>query len=140
VKFQIQISAGQITLIAILAIGVMARCSSGNLSQTHHDTARQKVVSHLGSEFGTDYNRSGTYALLTENRDFIEESARNTHYVVMRLADSVIVNEGSFLRGYVKWIDDNTLEKLNLPGKVQPDQDLSPYKKIISIDQPLPRL
>lgn len=60
--------------------------------------------------------------------------------MVLRLADSVLVQNGSYLRGYVKWINDSTLEMLSLPGKVKQDQDLNVFRKIIQVSEPSPKL
>jgi hypothetical protein len=54
-------------------------------------------------------------------------------YVVIRLYDNVVVLSGRITRGYIKWSTPMTLEKYSLPGKVQPDTDLSRYKTQLKI-------
>jgi hypothetical protein len=49
------------------------------------------------------------------------------------------LSDFSYHRGYVKWVDEKSIEKMNAPGKVQYDDDLSAYKEIIQIDHPLPK-
>jgi hypothetical protein len=64
----------------------------------------------------------------------IEQSGTHpTTFRVIRLADSTVLYRGDFMRGYVRWVDDSTPEKLNTPQKLKEDADLSAYKSRIKV-------
>ena len=86
----------------------------------------------------TSYNSDRSLALIVTRPDMADVSLQPTQFYVMRVRDSVVLNRGSFLRGYVKWINDSTLEKLSVPGKLREDADLDRYRSTIVIPaQPL---
>ncbi|MDH4090960.1 MAG: hypothetical protein OEV74_10545 [Cyclobacteriaceae bacterium] len=136
-KYYARISYRLIITLSVFGPFTLTTCGSSNFAQAPHSSIKQQIQSQVGENFVTKYNASGSYALITP-KQAPENIETNMHFLVLRLADSAVVKDGSYLRGYVKWVDDETLEKLSLPGKVKQDQDLSVFKSIIHVSQPSP--
>jgi hypothetical protein len=129
----------EITLGLVVAVTFfLVQCQPKNLSRPTTSSKTTEALSRLGNGYRTSFNSSHTYVILTEKED-VATIGKNIYFVVMWIADSVVVYEGSYHRGYVKWVDEKSIEKMNAPGKVQYDDDLSAYKEIIQIDHPLPK-
>lgn len=121
-------------LLLVAVVWTVSNCKTrAGTTQVAGDT-ELRIAQKFKNNYTTVNNSSGTHVLLTEP---IEAAAIETHnipFMVMRLADSVIVHEGSYFRGYVKWVNDSTIEKLNIPGKMKPDQDLSSFTTRLKIN------
>ena len=127
--------------MGLLIVFILATCkSSATKKETSESSIQDLVKSTLGDNVTTDLNASKTYSLIQQLQEPKDIGGKSVHFIVIRLSDTTIVLEGSFMRGYVKWTNDNTLEKFSVPGKVKPDQDMSVYKKLIKVDQSLPKL
>lgn len=113
--------------------------SSATKKEISGTSVQQQIKKELGDDVLTDYNTSKSYALIQQIQ-IPEKIGSSIRFVVIRLSDTVVVHKGTYTRGYVKWIDDNTLEKLSLPGKVKADQDVDALRKMIKIDQAVPKL
>jgi hypothetical protein len=68
-----------------------------------------QVKSILGSTYTVSFNDSKKFALYQQARvnDHVNRSFK---YVVLRISDNKIVKQGSFRNGYVKWINDTSIE------------------------------
>lgn len=120
---------------------MMTNCQSGKTKRNISEgSAQTQIQTQLGKDFTTEFNASKSYALLRQVQDSKKIGTQNVHFIILRLRDTVVVHVDSYRSGYVKWISDNAVEKLSLPGKVKPDQDMSVYKKIIRVDQSIPKL
>jgi len=134
-------TAHVIVTLSLSLLIMLANCkTSGAKKQISEGSIQKQIQLRLGDDVITEYNPSKSYALLRQLQDPKKIGTKSIHFMVIRLGDSVVVHEDSYLYGYVKWVDDSTLEKLSLPGKVKPDKDVSAYKKLIRIDQPTPKL
>ena len=80
-----------------------------------------------------EYNSSGTMALEVTAPPVEQSGAQLSSFRVLRVADSTVLYRGDFMRGYVKWIDDSTLERFSTPQKLREDADLSAYKTHIKV-------
>jgi hypothetical protein len=130
-----------VTTQCLFMLIMMTHCKSGNTKKQLSDSSiRAQIQAQLGQDVRTEFNASKSYALIQQIPDPKKIGAKSIHFVVLRLRDSVVVYEDSYLHGYVKWIDDNALEKLSFPGKLKPDQDMDVYKKVIRVDQSMPKL
>lgn len=128
-----------VSTLGLCMLMLLTNCKSSHTKKEISDGSIQ-IKTQLGEDVTTAYNASKSYALLQQIQDPKNIGSKKIHFIVMRVRDSVVVHEGSYMHGYVKWVDDNSLEKLSLPGKVKQDQDMSVYKKIIRIDQATPKL
>ena len=124
------------TRVALLLLFLLPS-SQCRTTKTEGDTLEKTVKSKLGKEFSEEYNQSRTFILYKqeENPEKIGEPLK---YLVVRVSDTTIVQEGYFTRGYVKWIDNKTIEVLNLPGKVEQDEYMDKFKKQIVVDETSP--
>jgi hypothetical protein len=97
-----------------------------------------KIVSENFGDTPTEQelNPDKTHLLVVQEKTATTEGL-NTLFIVIRLSDNTIILKDRISRGYVRWLDNHNLEKLNIPGKVQPDADLARYKTIVSIDHPV---
>lgn len=90
------------------------------------------VEKKLGPNFTKEFNPSGNFVLYTQRASALKEKIA-LKYLVLDIQKNTIIYENSFFPGYVKWYSDTSLEILNVPGIIQADEDLSMYKKIVSI-------
>lgn len=91
-------------LIAVAVLG----CSSTTLpSQQSLDAVAKST---LGSNYTTTYNESKQYALCQQKSSNNDHALRSFKFIVVKLADNTITEQGSFKNGYAKWIDDKSIE------------------------------
>jgi hypothetical protein len=86
---------------------VLVACGSATrASQKDLDGLAQ---SRLGSHYTITYNASKAYAICeqTPSGDHIN---RKFKFIVVETSSNTIVKEGSFRNGYVKWIDEHSIE------------------------------
>ncbi|MCK6618401.1 MAG: hypothetical protein L6Q51_12240 [Cyclobacteriaceae bacterium] len=77
------------------------------------------------------YNDSKDIALcIAENA---EPATGRKDYLVVETASRKILTRGSFLPGYIKWLNNNELEVFDSPGIVRDSEPENSYKKIISV-------
>ena len=112
------------------AVG-LASCSHQTLD-THgagtNSTIEEIAQAELGKDFSIEYNGSGSYALCHQ-----KETSGVNKYILVLLADKKITHRGQFRPGYIKWIDNNSIEVLDAPGMLRKDQELSDFKKTITV-------
>jgi hypothetical protein len=98
-------STNFVAFMLLLAIFVFG-CASAQGTQK---TTDEKIKSLLGSAYSVNYNETKKFALYQQSRvnDHVNRSFK---YVVVRLSDNKILNQGSFRKGYVKWIDATKIE------------------------------
>ncbi len=54
-------------------------------------------------------------------------------YVIIR-RDLSVIKKGSYRSGYIHWIDNATIEYLDMPGTVREGEDLAQFRKKIIIE------
>jgi hypothetical protein len=120
------------TLRFFLFVMLFVYCASPQ-SRSPEKQREKLVKATLGSEFTAEYNRSRTFVLYKQKQDpaHIGESLK---YLVLKDDSNEVVQEG-----YVKWVDDTTIEVLNLPGKLESPDDVEKYKKQVIIDGSSPK-
>ena len=98
----------------------MLACKSQSV-QNNNSIESPEVVAkrELGNDFRTDLNESKTYALC-------QQTIANDHansivkFVVIQVSDNTIVKRGSFQSGYLKWINNESIE-IASADKFSPD-------------------
>lgn len=113
-------------VITILVITVIISCRSSN----PHGNSIEQFTSLRMRSAEIDYNQSKDIALCYEKET---NTAGLKKFEVIRVKDNLIIEEGSFRPGYIKWINNYEIELLDLPGALKENQDLNQFKKIISI-------
>jgi len=88
----------------------------------------KKIESELGSHTEKLFNSSKTYLLAYRLKEATEDF---TIYAVFEVSSGALVKKGSYVPGYIQWIDDTSLELLNAPGIVPKGKSLTDYKSII---------
>ena len=78
----------------------------------------------LGSKYIVEYNASKSYALCQQKETFDLNK-----YILIKVMDRKATLQGQFRPGYIKWVDNDTLEILDAPGIIKKDQSLSDFKK-----------
>ncbi len=115
----------------IILLLIIVACKS---SQTSNGTLPDlsEVKAYLGESFETFSNNSETYALYTVTTDNKTVHPR-VKYVVFDLRESKIIEQGLIRQGYIKWIDDSSIELMNLPGVIKDGQSQEDFIKTIKL-------
>ena len=109
-------------LLLVVAIG----CRTAAVPVTEEvDVARR----YLGGELDTFPNRTGTYILCVQRA----VPGQSTKFVVIERASRSVVEEGTYLPGYVEWKGNDTIEVLSVPGTLKKGEDLSRYIRTIRL-------
>lgn len=90
----------------LFAMALFIGCASRGATK---QSLEAKIKSKLGTGYTVSYNEPKTYALYQQSR-VNDHANRSFKYLVVNLSDSKIISEGSFRNGYVKWIDNNSIE------------------------------
>jgi len=107
---------------------ILVACSS---AQPFTD-ALAMAEKELGKEIDAFPSQTGQYVL------YIQRSSAATPHAALRFlviekATAKIAERQSFMPGYVKWVGEDSVEVLNMPGILKEGEDLSKYKKVIRI-------
>lgn len=89
------------------------------------DVARR----YLGGDLDSYPNRTGSHILFVQRA----VPGQRTKFVVIDRVSHQVVEEGSFIPGYVEWKSPDTLEVLSVPGTLKKGDDLSKYVKTIRL-------
>jgi hypothetical protein len=121
-----------LSLVIWISLLMITGCrSQNNISASSLDSL---VIKNVGPSAIGEYNLSRTYILYKESGDSASYGGPPLKYAVFRIKDNEIVLNGKFSRGYVKWTGDLIIEVVNIPEKVNLDQDLAVYKRQIYIE------
>lgn len=120
--------------VITLLISTVFMLSSGCQAERHQ--AKTKIISiadhNLGKSNMIEYNSSKTFALCIQTTTD-SHVARKYKFIVIKVSDGTIVYRGSFSLGYVKWLNDNSLEILNSDDVLSGDMSKEAIR-IIKID------
>ena len=114
-------------LIAFMMLGAV-QCKTPALSQT---TVNELVSNNIGSSYSTNYNELKTLGLYYQNLPPRKNGTQHVKFIVVDLSSHVILQEGSYLNGHVKWRDNTSLEVLDMPGISKKGQSTGDFKKVI---------
>jgi len=84
----------------------------------------------LGKDFISFFNQSKTHILYLQKN---ENPSRVTKGLVFDTQTKKVVQSLTFLPGYAKWIDDNTIEVFDAPEVVRDNDDASNHVKQIRV-------
>jgi hypothetical protein len=99
-------TTAKLVLSCVLFLAVAA-CSSA--AQTAQADLSSIVKAKLGSHYTSHNNQSNSYALYQQspNGDHMNRAFK---FIVVNISEKKVVREGSFKNGYVKWVDDKSIE------------------------------
>ena len=97
-------------LILFVLIALCGCKVPGNTSQSLNESFEDVVKLKLGPDYLVQNNSDNRFALCQQKRSDNDHMRRIFKYVVVQLKDNKIVREGSFVMGYVKWIDTKQIE------------------------------
>ncbi|MEP2023342.1 MAG: hypothetical protein ABJH98_18980 [Reichenbachiella sp.] len=98
---------------------IILSCLTSNpkkIASNQVDNLSTKLIEIVGEDFQTSENEEGSYVLAWKETG--EKNAKTIKFAVYKLDNKEIVYQGSALNGYVKWIDNSTIEKRSMPGIV----------------------
>jgi len=120
-------------LIGFVSVAtLMCGCKTTVQKQQHPEDAKTIAISKLGSSIESFKSPDGLYELFVQ-QPTDSPMKQPLKFLVIQINTNKVVMEKSFMAGYVKWIDDTTLELLDMPGIIRGDEDLTDYKKIIEV-------
>ena len=109
-------------------------CQSANKNNTPTDidTLAYEVLGKAPTS--SDQNETRAFTI------YRVESDNNTnypriHYLIVNNETAEPVKEGHITMGYIKWVSDNTIEILDLPGAIPSGKTVEDYKVKINLNQ-----
>jgi hypothetical protein len=106
-----KLDSSLLTRIVLFVFIILSACKNTGNKTAHSDNSLDVVVEpRLGADYLTEFNVDRRYALCQEKRSENDHARRIFKYVVVRINDKKILNEGTFVMGYVKWIDSAQIE------------------------------
>jgi hypothetical protein len=100
-----------LTHIVLFVFIILGACkNTGNRTAQSNVVLDAVVEPRLGPDYLTEFNVDRRYVLCQQKRSENDHARRLFKYVVVRVNDRKILNEGAFVMGYVKWIDSAHIE------------------------------
>jgi len=93
---------------------VIVSCKSVSVTN-QHKTLESAVAEKLGEGAIVQKNKDTTFALCTKENS----STLSVSYIIIKLSDITIVEEGNSTRASFSWIDTYTIEIKEIPGMVK---------------------
>lgn len=112
-------------VLIVLSFFLSAECAP-RVGQGGKSLNEEKSDESLNT-INKDFNTTKTHYLETTSIDSIK------NYRVVELQSGKVILEGKFVPGYIKWINDNTLELLSLPNNIPKEKNITDYIQIIKI-------
>jgi hypothetical protein len=113
-----------ILLISVLALACkpVSNVASCSIKETVEKTLVTPII---------EFNFNKDFALCFESGP--NRINGQISYIILISANCSIIEKGTFRPGYIKWISNSKIEMLDLPGALDGDNDLTKFKKTISI-------
>lgn len=116
--------------MVLLLIGLLIlACKPVSVSQSQ---AEKIVQEKLGADLIVELNSIGDYALYKQ-RDTQQQNIQILKFLVIEVKSGKIVLEKSYSPGYVSWASVYTIEWLDKPGMIKPEEQLSDYVKQLDV-------
>ncbi len=103
-------------------------CKSATVSQSQTEKIAQEK---LGTDLVVESNSSGDYILYMQANSQTQVQA--LRFIVIEVKSEKVVVEKSYLPGYVKWASEYSIEWLDRPGMIKPEEQLSDYVKRLDV-------
>jgi hypothetical protein len=113
------------------AIIYTAACNPTKVIQKHDVDS---IIQHQfnGDSTISEFNSDRRFLLVREAETAIK-AGMPIRFIVIRTNDGAILMNDRYQRGYIRWINSDSLEKLSMPGKQQADTNKDRYKTILRI-------
>lgn len=108
-------------------------CKSVNVYNEQKSQTIEEIAATYLTNPHIELNSTRDFALCYESKS--SDVAAITKYIIIRTADKKIILNGSYRRGYIKWINATEVELLDAPFIFVPDDELDSYKRFIPIIQ-----
>jgi len=108
-----------LTISLLLVSITLSGCGASKQSNNQNADLQAFVDNVLGKENIIEFNETKSFALC-QQKPGIDHARRHYRYIVVRVKDNTAVDEGVFSMGYVKWLDDSSIEVfsgLSSPGE-----------------------
>jgi hypothetical protein len=115
--------------ICMIAIGTFA-LSCKPISNTTSCSVKETALHTLHIPT-IEFNSSKEFALCYNSNP--NEITGRIEFLIIKTSNCSILERGSLMPGYIKWVSEDKIEVLDLPGTLEGDKDLVNFKKIISI-------
>lgn len=90
------------------------------------------ATQQLGNDLDAFPNASGKYILYVQKIDPLA-ARQAVRFIVIDKSTGSILEQQSFLPGYVKWANEDTLEILSSPGTLRSGESLAQYVRLIKL-------
>jgi len=120
------------TIILLLVSMTLSGCRASQNAPDQDTDLKGTAEKTLGKENIIVLNESGTFALCRQ-KPGLDHARRQYRFVVIRLKDNAIVHDGTFSMGYVKWLDDQSIEVVS----GSPSLKEGGTKEIIHVNSPV---
>jgi hypothetical protein len=107
-------------------------CKSVLNNEANSKTIEQVATEKLGADCNTYPSPAADYKLYVQESPEVPASGI-LKFVVIETESKTILYEGSYMPGYVKWLDNNSLEVLDYPRMPKDNENPSVYKKVITL-------
>ncbi|MBL7876801.1 MAG: hypothetical protein JNL53_14130 [Cyclobacteriaceae bacterium] len=123
----------KISVVSLLAgaLVFIFSCKSALTPEPNSKTIGQIAADKLG-KFNSYPSPSATNSLYVQQAPETP-AAGILKFVVIEIESQTILYEGSFMPGYVKWLDNYSLEVLDYPRMPKENEDPAHYKKVINL-------
>ncbi len=106
-------------------------CNSSKTSGNQHPP--QNLTEKTDVQYDTLKNETGAYILYIQRIN--NTSLERINFFVIDVKTNRKLVEKNIRPGYVKWIELDVIEYLDVPGMVAEDEDLSAYTKKLNINE-----
>lgn len=117
----------------LLLITILVSCRSSTTGTDRDTTLKKLAHEAVGRENTIEFNSSETFALCQEQAGG-SHARKQYRFVVIRLKDMAIVYKGTFAMGYVKWLDNDSIEVFSGSPSLKEEGS---SKKIIPVNSPV---
>lgn len=117
--------------MAVLAVALCVSCKTTQPSGA--DPVRKTAVEKLGENIESFPSASGQFVLFVQKQT---DSPAALKFIVIHAPTNEVIEAQTFMPGHVKWVTEDSLEVLSVPGMVKSSEDLSRYIKVVHIRTP----
>lgn len=108
-------------------------CGSAQPPQANADTLTQTVEARLGKDAVASTNKDGSFTLFKKEAVNTTNNLPVIRYLIVRMYDKKIVEEGSVTMGAVDWSADYEVEISQAPGQPQLARDRNSTSRKIDV-------
>lgn len=104
-------------ILLFISLNLLLLSCKANYNQ--ENKIKEIAEKELGNDYSIAFNDNKAYVLCQQNR-INDHANREIKYIVVNVSSKEIVNKGSFQSGYVKWLNNESIE-VATSDKFSPD-------------------